>query len=200
MTESRSWNSDEMAAALRRLHDSVTSLAQSSLDNRKATPAARTGMEADREVVSVDELIGPYRPGRVFPQIEWEMSRARRREQPCALAFVKVDGLGLGGHEAHYRMSDQALLRLVAETLRSMLRHYDCIVRFGDAEFLCAIVGLTMQTATSRFQLIKSMVAVKPAPASVTVELEMMRTNDSLNDLTIRRELAARHQRRQTRI
>jgi GGDEF domain-containing protein len=189
-----------MAAALRGLHESVTSLAQTSPDNPNPTPAARSELTADRDVVSLEELVGPYHPGRVFPQIRWEITRARRREEPCALAFIQVDGLGLGADESEFGTRDLALLRAVAETLRSMLRRHDCIVRFGDAEFLCAIVGLTMQTATSRFKLIKSIVAVKPEPVSVTVALEMMCADDSLDDVTIRRKMASVRQCQQTRI
>jgi diguanylate cyclase (GGDEF)-like protein len=191
MARAQSWESDAIAAALRSLHEGVASSPRSRLGDRSAAAAYRSALDTDRSVVSLDELLRPYRHDGGFREIRQEITRARRIDQSCLLAMVDIDGHHRHSHAGEDREDDEAQLRTVAETMRSLLRRYDCIVRFGEDEFLCALLGLTMETATARFRLIKSTLAVKPEPASVTVGLEVMSMDDPLDDVVVRGKIAA---------
>ncbi|HEX3459412.1 MAG TPA: winged helix-turn-helix domain-containing protein, partial [Acidimicrobiales bacterium] len=92
---------------------------------------------------------------------------------------------------------DRMLLE-VANTLRTNLRAYDLIVRFGDGEFICAIPGLTIADAPNCLSFIATVLDEAPEPGSVTVGYADLQPDDSSNDL-IARASRARHREGQKR-
>lgn len=199
MAKPQSWESDAIATALRALHEGVARRDRSGPGDVGASAAYRSRLDADRKVVSLDELLRPYHQGGGFVQIQQEMTRARRIDQSCVLAVVDILGL-CHGDTLPCHAGDAARVRSVAETMRSLLRRYDCIVRFGEDEFLCAILGVSMETAASRFRLIKSTLAGGPEPASVSVGLDVVHDDDPLDDVAVRGKIASCRPRRSTTI
>ena len=73
------------------------------------------------------------------------------------------------------------LLRKVVQTLRTHVRAYDLIVRFGGDEFVCALLALDTYKATERFTIIRASRAAA-AHASISVGLAGYQIHDSLDE------------------
>jgi diguanylate cyclase (GGDEF)-like protein len=114
-------------------------------------------------------------------ELEREIARARRAEQPLVLAFVDVDGLKAINDSRGHGAGDR-VLRDVANALRASLRSHDLIIRFGGDEFACVIAGLNTADATERLDLVNSALAGAPEPASTTVGVAELQPNDSSAD------------------
>ena len=162
--------------------------------DRGTSLADRGASAREREDASVDDLTGVYLRGAGFVDLEREMARAKRTDQPLALAFVDVDRLkGINDSRGH-AAGDRMLLS-VADTFRAKLRSYDLIIRYGGDEFVCAMSGLTMAAASERFALVNALLAEAPEHGSVTVGLAELRPDDSAEDLVGRADAALYRQR-----
>jgi diguanylate cyclase (GGDEF)-like protein len=163
--------------------------------DRHAASVDRGASAGDRAAASLDELTGAHRRGAGFVELEREMARVRRTRQSLVLAFVDVNGLkavnDTRGHAAGDRM-----LREVVATLRTKLRSYDLVIRFGGDEFLCAIPGVSMDEAAERLAAVNTTLAASPERGSVTSGLADLQEHDSFEDLVARAD-AALYRRRQ---
>jgi diguanylate cyclase (GGDEF)-like protein len=92
------------------------------------------------------------------------------------------------------------VLREVAEALRTTLRSYDRIIRYGGDEFVCLLPGLDIAHATERFALVNVALAKSPEGGSVTFGLAQLRPGDSVAELVARAdaELYTERARRRT--
>jgi diguanylate cyclase (GGDEF)-like protein len=110
------------------------------------------------------------------------MDRARRVSEKLVVGFIDVDGLkrvnDADGHGA-----GDALLITVAECLRTGLRSYDLIVRFGGDEFLCVLPKIDLGTVRDRFSEVSSALAATPSHGSITVGFAELVDDDSTADL-----------------
>jgi len=101
------------------------------------------------------------------------------------MAFVDVDGLkSVNDREGH--AAGDALLRAVAAAIRSHLRSYDPIVRFGGDEFVCALSESDLDAARRRFEGIAKLLAETMQSGSISFGLAPLRPDDSLEDLVAR--------------
>jgi GGDEF domain-containing protein len=204
-SDRRKASHDRRAAALERAQaelDRNTALAdrgtgsseraQAELD--RGTALADRGASArERAYASIDSLTGVYRRGAGFAELEREMARAKRTNQPLVLAFVDVDRLKAINDSRGHAAGDRMLLE-VADTLKAKLRSYDLIMRYGGDEFVCAISGLDM--------LVEAALAQAPEHGSVTVGLAELQADASPEDLVARADAAlyrARQQQEQSR-
>lgn len=128
-------------------------------------------------------------------ELDREISRARRTDEPLIVAFVDVDQLKVL-NDSHGHAAGDRMLRDVASTLRAQLRSYDLIVRYGGDEFVCAISGLNRADATKRLALVNAALAVAVEPGSVTVGLAELQPGDSTADLVARADAALYRKRR----
>jgi diguanylate cyclase len=64
----------------------------------------------DRKVASVDGLTGAYLRGAGFAELEREMARAKRMQQPVVVAFVDVDRLKGTNDSRGHAAGDQMLI------------------------------------------------------------------------------------------
>ena len=130
----------------------------------------------------------PTSPARLA-ELEREIARTRRSDGRLVLAFVDVDGLkainDLHGHAA----GDQ-LLRDVALALRTGLRSYDLVIRYGGDEFLCALPGTDIEGARRRFDDVARELTEKRPDASVSTGLAALEETDALDELTERADAA----------
>ncbi|RYY44224.1 MAG: GGDEF domain-containing protein [Actinomycetales bacterium] len=99
----------------------------------------------------LDELTGCYLRAAGFLELEREIIKAERVEQPFTMVFVDVDGLkrinDTQGHEA-----GDALLRAVVDSVRQVVREYDVVVRYGGDEFLCGMADCDSSEVSVRFE------------------------------------------------
>lgn len=142
----------------------------------------------DRAISAIDELTGAYRRDAGTIELERELARAKRTKTPLVLAFVDVDGLK-EVNDSHGHAAGDFLLRAIVDSMRSHLRSYDPIVRYGGDEFVCALLDLETQGAKERFSAINEDLK-RSHSGSVTAGLAELRASDSLSDLLVRADVA----------
>jgi diguanylate cyclase (GGDEF)-like protein len=91
-----------------------------------------------------------------------------------------------------------ALLVDVVEAIRSQLRSYDPVVRYGGDEFLCALSGVDLEGARTRFAEIQAELRQRRADCSISVGLAELGSSDGVSELTARADAALYEVRRQT--
>jgi diguanylate cyclase (GGDEF)-like protein len=142
----------------------------------------------------LDELTGAFRRGSGEEALQSEIDRARREETHLVLAFVDVDGLrDVNNREGH--SAGDALLRDVVLAIRSHIRSYEPIVRFGGDEFVCAFTGLNLQEAKVRFEAVREYLAKSSPGAAVSVGLAELGDEDNRVELIERADAALLHAR-----
>ena len=110
------------------------------LSPREIAGLSPAAIEKVREQLAVDELTGCMRRAAGVAALEREVARARREKNALAVAFVDADGLK-AANDAHGHAAGDALLRDIAEGLRTRLRGSDFVFRYGGDEFVCVMPG-----------------------------------------------------------
>ncbi len=165
--------SDRSHAALDREH--------AAMDRRHA--------QAELERAYTDDLTGAYRRGAGVNALQHELDRARRSGESLVLAFVDVDGLKATNDHLGHTAGDTRL-RDVAHAMRSKLRSYEPIVRYGGDEFLCSLASVNLATAKARFDEIDLVLKGRNHPGSMSVGLADAQPNETLTDLINRADEA----------
>jgi diguanylate cyclase (GGDEF)-like protein len=165
-------------------------------EDRKRAAADRALAATDREHARAalrdahfDELTGTYRRGMGYHALESEIDRAERGSGRLVLAFVDVDDLkGLNDREGH--VAGDLLLTSVATAMRSRLRSYDPVIRFGGDEFVCALTDADLADAHRRFDEIQRALGRAHPGCSISVGFAQMRTGETVDELTQRGDAA----------
>ena len=122
-------------------------------DDREAASTDRALSARERETSSFDDLTGAHGRDAGVVELQREVARANRTQTPLVLAFIDVDDLKTTNDSLGHDAGDR-LLRRVVHTIRTHLRSYDLIVRFGGDEFVCSMVDSSLTAAAERFALI----------------------------------------------
>jgi diguanylate cyclase (GGDEF)-like protein len=124
------------------------------IDPRLATVMADRMSEMNRRVQrlvdsnAIDELTGALRRQAGLQALEREIDRARRSpEGKLVVAFVDVDELK-HVNDTHGHAAGDRLLQEVAGTLRTQLRSYDLVMRWGGDEFVCVLPEAGLEGAS----------------------------------------------------
>jgi diguanylate cyclase (GGDEF)-like protein len=160
--------------------------------------ADRGASARDRDQSSMDELTGLYGRRAGFIELEREIAKARRTAHRLLVAFVDVDHLKSINDQRGHAAGDRMLIE-VANTLGTVLRAYDVIIRYGGDEFLCVITDLNPIDANERFALVNAALAEAPNHGSVTIGLAELQPGDSPQDLIARADAALYRTRDQYR-
>lgn len=139
----------------------------------------------------LDELTGVFRRGSGEEVLRDEIDRARRGDARLVLAFVDVDALREVNNRNGHQAGDE-LLRSVVVAIRSKMRSYEPIVRYGGDEFVCAVGDVDLKHVQERFAVVQESLA----EASVSVGLAELRPDDTLEDLIARADAALLEARR----
>ena len=104
---------------------------------RQATPVlARIRLTAELESLALhDQLTGLANRALLREQLTGALSGARRHGHPVALVFLDLDGFKAVNDGLGHTAGD-ALLRLVAQRIRTVVRAGDMVGRFGGDEFI----------------------------------------------------------------
>jgi diguanylate cyclase (GGDEF)-like protein len=162
-------------------------------DDREAASTDRLLSARDRAASSIDDLTGAHRRDAGMLELAREVIRAKRTKEPLVLAFVDVDGLKAVNDTQGHAAGDHLLGRVV-DTIRSHLRGYDLIVRYGGDEFVCVLVDARIEGAAERFLLVNEELGSSQR-ASISVGLAELSVRDSLDDLIARADAALRRDR-----
>jgi diguanylate cyclase (GGDEF)-like protein len=168
--------------------------AQAAADRERAAEEREAAIVEIRQAHR-DELTGAYRRGSGEEALQSEIDRARRADEPLVVAFIDVDGLREVNNREGHAVGD-ALLREVVSAVRSRIRSYEPIVRFGGDEFVCAVGGLDLAEGEDRFAEIQGALAESRASAALSFGLAELREDDTLADLIERADVAMLEARR----
>ncbi len=166
-------------------------------DDRRAAAADRARAAAERSSLVLDGLTGAHlrKPG--LMELHREVMRAKRTDSPFVLAFVDVDGLKAVNDEQGHQAGDE-LLRQVVDAIRSSVRDYDLIIRYGGDEFLCGFMDLTLAGAGERFAEVTTKSSHR-LMGSFSVGLAELSADDELDGLIARADQAMYESRRRSR-
>jgi diguanylate cyclase (GGDEF)-like protein len=117
--------------------------------------------EALREQATHDSLTGLLNRASILEALRNEVSRARRESQPVALLIVDLDRFKLI-NDTHGHLAGDAVLREAARRMKSAIRRYDAIGRYGGEEFLIVLPGCEGDTARVQAERIREAVAAGP--------------------------------------
>jgi diguanylate cyclase (GGDEF)-like protein len=170
--------------------------AQAAEDRRRAADERELAL-AELRRAHRDEVTGAYRRGAGEQALQSEIERARRGDTGLVLAFVDVDGLREVNNRDGHSAGD-ALLRNVVSAIRSNIRSYEPIVRFGGDEFICAVSGVGLEQAEERFKAVQDALAESSGGAAVSVGLAVLGEEDLLADLIDRADAALLENRGRT--
>lgn len=156
--------------------------------DRDVTTQDRKHLLGDLERAHLDAPTGAYQRGLGEIALVNEIERARRSKRALSLAYIDCDALKEVNDPDGLGEGDELLRELVA-LLRSMLRPYDPVVRWGGDDFVCTISDATLDDATRRFEGIRADLA-EATGEGVTVGLAALEERDSLETLLERADTA----------
>lgn len=156
--------------------------------DRAEAARERARLEAELRSAHLDELTGAYRREMGRLALSHEIARARRSDGRFVLAFIDVDGLkdvnDRDGHAAGDRV-----LQTVVSAIRTRLRSFDPIVRYGGDEFVCGLCGTDLVEAQRRFESIGIAIEAD-ARVGISVGLATLAEGDTADELTERADAA----------
>jgi diguanylate cyclase (GGDEF)-like protein len=117
-------------------------------------------------------------PGR--EELNREVDRAHRSGRSLIIAFLDVVALKRVNDEQGHAAGDD-VLRAVGRALRSGLRSYDVIVRYGGDEFVCALPDSTLEIATQRLTDVSQALSLARPTSSVSVGLAELQADETLD-------------------
>jgi diguanylate cyclase (GGDEF)-like protein len=150
------------------------------------TSAARelARLEVELQGAQLDDLTGAFRRDMGRLTLNQEIDRARRTDGKFIIAYIDVDGMKRVNDREGHAAGDHVLQVLVF-TLRSNLRSFDPIVRYGGDEFVCGLGGVNQDVVARRFELIDRSVH-SDVGVGISVGLAGLEPDDTLERLTAR--------------
>ena len=133
--------------------------------------------EALKFQATVDHLTGLWNRRMILEQLDRELNRVRHERRALTVAMVDIDRFKSINDTYGHGIGD-VVLRSAATVLRSQLRAYDFVGRFGGEEFLILLPGCDADAGRMVAERIRECVANNPAPVGsgsiqVTVSVGM---------------------------
>ncbi|MDO8653029.1 MAG: diguanylate cyclase [Undibacterium sp.] len=109
----------------------------------------------------IDPILGTWNKGAIIRSLRIEMERCSKSEKPLSLLFVTLDQIELI-HDAHgIAVSDMLLIKMVSR-IRSCIRPFDALGRFGNDIFLMVLPGASHLVATAVAERIRLTIMSHP--------------------------------------
>jgi diguanylate cyclase (GGDEF)-like protein len=119
--------------------------------------------EALREEATHDGLTGLLNRRALLEALEAEAERAARDERPVAVLLADLDRFK-AINDTHGHLAGDAVLREAARRMKSVIRRYDGIGRYGGEEFLAVLPGSDGEAARAEAERVRQAVAAEPFP------------------------------------
>ena len=114
--------------------------------------------ESLRIAATCDFLTGLLNRGEILAHLERELNRGMRGNSPVGVILADIDYFKKINDSFGHSAGD-VVLKAVAQTLKSDLRNYDGVGRFGGEEFLLILPGCDLAMTTRRAEDIRQFVA-----------------------------------------
>jgi diguanylate cyclase (GGDEF)-like protein len=135
--------------------------------------------------LTTDELTKTRRRGPGLDELQREVDRALRTNEPLAVAYIDVDGLKAINDTKGHAAGDEVLVSVV-HALQSDLRSYDLIIRLGGDEFLCVLPGLGIDAARSALDHVREWIVESTEHGSISVGFAQLGAEDTVEELIAR--------------
>ena len=156
--------------------------------DRENAAREKAALEAELLSAHLDELTGAYRREMGRMALNQEIDRARRADGRLVVAFVDVDGLkNLNDRDGH--AAGDRVLQTVVRTIRTRLRSFDPITRYGGDEFVCGLGGTDLAEAERRFESIGAVIEADVG-VGISVGFVALAAGDTADQLTNRADAA----------
>ena len=118
--------------------------------------------EALRRLAAHDDLTGLWNRRMILDRLEKELHRAKRESMHLGVALVDLDQFKQINDTYGHAAGDD-VLRHAADRMRTILRDYDYLGRYGGEEFLIVVSNTEAATATEVAERCRRAVAERPA-------------------------------------
>jgi two-component system, cell cycle response regulator len=121
--------------------------------------------ESMRYAATHDSLTGVMNRGEVIDCLRRELERGQRAGKPVSILLADVDHFKTVNDTLGHLYGDEALKEIVRR-LRSKLRVYDGLGRYGGEEFLAILPDCDLMSALIRADELRTFVGAKPIDSS----------------------------------
>jgi two-component system, cell cycle response regulator len=121
--------------------------------------------ESMRHAATHDGLTGLTNRCEILDMLERELERARRAKQPVGVILGDVDHFKKVNDTLGHLFGDEAL-REVARRLKSQLRVYDGVGRYGGEEFLLILPNCDLENVLARANALRELIGGTPVAYS----------------------------------
>lgn len=175
--------------------DAARDRARAARDRAEAV-RARAHVEAELMAAHVDGLTGAYRREMGRVALGNEIDRARRAGGRLVVVLVDLDNLKRINDTQGHAAGDDAL-RTVVSTIRTKLRSFDPVLRYGGDEFVAGMSDADEADARQRFDDIQQSLAA--SDITVSVGMAALGPADTVDSLIARADEALLRGRRVAR-
>jgi diguanylate cyclase (GGDEF)-like protein len=128
------------------------------LANCSAPPIERARL---RRLAMTDDLTLAYNQRYLTPRFYEEIERARRNGSPVSVLLMDLDHFKKVNDDYGHNVGD-AVLRIFADRVRSMVRRVDVFIRRGGEEFTLVMPATTLDHARATAERIRSNLSESP--------------------------------------
>ncbi|MBN2358553.1 MAG: diguanylate cyclase [Deltaproteobacteria bacterium] len=112
-----------------------------------------------------DALTGIWNRGAIFEALGRELDRTKRQQSPLAVIMIDLDHFKQINDRHGHLVGDQ-VLREAAQRIRSAVRSYDSVGRYGGEEFLLVAPGFDAGQALEFAERVRRLFATNPIVTS----------------------------------
>ena len=186
---------DELAGRLNGISSLVVSSSGSADDDRRLAAEDRRQAGLYLSAAYRDDTTGALNRRAGREQMQVLLERARRDASALTFVFVDVDGLKRVTDSHGHGRGDE-LLAAVGAALRSTLRSYDVVVRYGGDEFVCALPGGTAEVAEESLGRARLALGRLVLGATVSAGFAVLGQADTIDDVIHRADADLYRRRR----
>lgn len=132
----------------------------------------KTAIQLEHQFARTDYLTGVFNRREFVEQLGLELKRANRIRYPLSLAYIDLDNFKHVNDEQGHSAGDQHL-RLIANTITSVIRETDLFARLGGDEFVLLLPNTDRKNAEGALQKIEKAVKsmLEAINSSVTLSI-----------------------------